>query len=71
MHKRGASQVAQMVKNLPANAEDTGDKGLIPRLEDSLKEEMETHSSILAWVLPRTEEPGELQSMGSQGVGHD
>ena len=31
MHKRGASQVAQMVKNLPANAEDTGDKGLIPR----------------------------------------
>ena len=71
MHKRGASQVAQMVKNLPANAEDTGDKGLIPRLEDSLKEEMETQSSILAWVLPRTEEPGELQSMGSQGVGHD
>ena len=71
MHKRGASQVAQMVKNLPANAEDTGDKGLIPRLEDSLKEEMETQSSILAWVLPRTEEPCELQSMGSQGVGHD
>ena len=49
----------------------TGDKGLIPRLEDPLKEEMEIQSSILAWEIPRTEEPGELQSMGSQGVGHD
>ena len=55
-----------MVKNLPANAEDTGDKGLIPRLDDPLKEEMEIQSSILAWEIPRTEEPGELQSMGSQ-----
>ena len=60
-----------MVKNLPANAEDTGDKGLIPRLDDPLKEEMEIQSSILAWEIPRTEEPGELQSMGSQGVGHN
>ena len=34
--------------------------------EDPLEEEMETHSSILAWKLPRTEEPGGLQSMGSQ-----
>ena len=49
----------------------TGDKGLIPRLEDPLKEEMEIQSSILAWEIPITEEPGELQSMGSQGVGHD
>ena len=60
-----------MVKNLPANAEDTGDKGLIPRLDNPLKEEMEIQSSILAWEIPRTEEPGELQSMGSQGVGHN
>ena len=39
--------------------------------EDTLKEEMATHSSILAWRIPRTEEPGELQSMGSQSVGHN
>ena len=38
--------------------------------EDPLEEEMATHSSILAWRIPRTEEPGELQSMGSQRVGH-
>ena len=36
--------------------------------EDPLEEEMATHSSILAWKIPRTEEPGELQSMGLQGV---
>ena len=39
--------------------------------EDSLEEEMATHCSILAWKLPWTEEPGGLQSMGSQRVGHD
>ena len=39
--------------------------------EDSLEEEMTTHSSILAWRTPWTEEPGGLQSMGSQRVGHD
>ena len=38
--------------------------------EDPLEEEMATHSSILAWRTPRTEEPGTLQSMGSQRVGH-
>ena len=38
--------------------------------EDPLEEEMATHSSILAWRIPRTEEPGEIQSMGSQRVGH-
>ena len=37
--------------------------------EDFLEEEMATHSSILAWEIPRTEEPGGLQSMGSQRVG--
>ena len=39
--------------------------------EDPLEEEMATHSSILAWRTPWTEEPGGLQSMGPQRVGHD
>ena len=39
--------------------------------EDALEEEMATHSRILAWEIPWTEEPGGLQSMGSQRVGHD
>ena len=39
--------------------------------EDPLEQEMATHSSILAWRTPWAEEPGGLQSMGSQGVGHD
>ena len=38
---------------------------------DPLEKEMATHSSILSWKIPQTEEPGELQSMGSQRVGHD
>ena len=52
--------------NLPANAGDTGDTGLIPGLEDPLEEEMATHSSILGWRIPWTEKPGRLQSTGSQ-----
>ena len=39
--------------------------------EDPLEEAMATHSSVLAWRIPWTEEPGELQSMASQRVGHD
>ena len=39
--------------------------------EDPLEKEMETHSSTLAWRIPWTEEPGRLQSTGSQRVGHD
>ena len=39
--------------------------------EDPLEKEMATHSSIFAWIIPWTEEPGELQSTGSQRVGHD
>ena len=39
--------------------------------EDPLEEEMATQSSILAWEIPQTEEPGRLQSMGSQRVGHN
>ena len=45
-----------------------GDPGLIPGQKDPLEEEMATHSSILAWRIPWTEEPGGLQSMGSQRV---
>ena len=51
------------VKNLPDNA---GDAGLIPGSGRSLKKEMATHSNILAWEIPRTEEPGRLQSMEFQ-----
>ena len=40
-------------------------------LEDPLEEEMATHSSILAWEIPWTEEPSRVQSMGSQRAGHD
>ena len=39
--------------------------------EDPMESEMATHSSILAWKIPGTEEPGGLQSMGSQRIGHD
>ena len=67
----GASLVAQVVKNPPANAKDIRDAGLIPGWEDSLEEGMATHSSILAWRIPWTEEPGSLQSMMSQRVGHN
>ena len=47
------------------------DLGSIPGSEDPLEKEMATHSSILAWKIPWVEEPGRLQSMGSQRVGHD
>ena len=47
-----------------------GDLGLIPGLGGSLEKGMATHSSILAWRIPWTEEPGRLQSMGWQRVGH-
>ena len=48
-----------------------GDLGLIPELGRSLEKEMANYSSILAWEIPWTEEPGGLQSMGSQRVRHD
>ena len=56
-----------MLKNLPAMHE-TWVQSL--GQEDPLEKEMATHSSILAWRIPWTEEPGGLQSMGSQSVGH-
>ena len=57
-----------MVRNLPAKQE-TWVQSL--GWEDPLEEEIATHSSILAWEIPWTEEPGGLQSMGSQRVGHN
>ena len=60
--------VAQIVNNLPAMRE-TRVQSLGG--EDPLEKGMATHSSILAWRIPRTEEPGGLQSMGPQRVGHD
>ena len=63
-----ASLVAQMVKRLPTMQEiwvrPLGQ-------EDPLEKEMAAHSRIHAWKIPWTEEPGRLQSMGSQRVGHD
>ena len=55
--------MAQLVKNLPASSGETG--SLLGR-EDPLEKEMATHSSILAWEISWTEEPGGLQSIGSQ-----
>ena len=63
----GASLVAQSVKNLSVVQETwVRSQGW----EDPLEKEMVTHSSILAWKIPWTEEPGGLQSMVSQRVGH-
>ena len=62
------SLVAQMVKRLPTMRETW--VGSLGR-EDPLEKEMATHSSTLAWKIPWTEEPGRLQSMGSQRVGHN
>ena len=63
-----ASLVAQMIKRLPAMRET-----LVQSLgrEDPLEKEMTTHCSTLAWKIPWMKEPGRLQSMGSQRVGHD
>ena len=66
-----ASQAALVVKNLPADAADM--KNAVQSLdwEDPLEEGMATHSSILAWRIPWTENPSGLQSMGLQRVGHN
>ena len=66
--EKWASLVAQRVKNLPAMWETL--VRLLNR-EDLLEKGMATHSSILAWRIPWTEEPGGLQSMGSQRVRHN
>ena len=62
--------MAQVVKNLPANAGDAGSIRFLSQ-EDALEEKMATHSSILTWEVPWTEEPGGLQSLRSQRIGHD
>ena len=66
--KKRASEVAQMIKNLPAMQETR-----VWSLggEDPLEKGMSARSSILAWRIPQTEEPGRLQSMGLQRVRHD
>ena len=63
-----ASLVAQMVK-IPPAMQKTQVRSL--GQEDPLEKEMATHSSILAWRIPWIEEPGSLQSMGSQRIRHD
>ena len=71
LHVSRGFQVALVVKDPPANAGDIRDTGVLPGRGDPLEEGMATHSSILAWRIPWTEEPGRLQSMGSQRVRHD
>ena len=63
--------MALVVKNLPAISGNIRDMGSIPGLGRSLEEGMATHSSILAWKIPRTEKRGRLQSIASQRVRHD
>ena len=64
--------MALVAKNLPANTGNTK-KRWVPSLgwEDPLEEKTTTHSSVLAWIIPWGQEPGGLQSIGSQRIGHD
>ena len=65
------------IKSFPGGSDgkvsacNAGDRGSIPGLGRSLEKEMANHSSTLAWKIPWTEEPGRLQSMELQRVGHD
>ena len=61
-----SAQVALVVKNQPTNAGDIETRVPFLGWEDPLEKEMATDSNIIAWQTPRTEEPGGLQSMGSQ-----
>ena len=73
-NKRGqsrASLMAQQVKNPPAVQETQETQIWSLRQEDPLEDEMATHSSILVWKIPWTEEPGRLQFIGSQRGGQD
>ena len=67
----GSSQVTLLVKNLPANAGVVKDAGSIPGSGRCPGGGHATHSSILDWRIPWTEEPGRLQFIGSQRGGHD
>ena len=83
MTKQDLSQEARMVKhknqlnkrkkkkNLRANAGDIRDAAVVPRFRKSLKRGMTSPSSILTWEIPWIEEPGGLQSIGLQRVGHN
>ena len=62
---------ASVVKNPPAMQEAQETQALSLGWEDALEEGMATHSSTLAWRIPWTEEPGGLQNIGLQRVGHD
>ena len=68
-HQHWASLAAQLLKDLPAVMLESWVPSL--GLEDPLEKGMATHSSILAWKIPWTEEPGGLQPIGSQRVRHD
>ena len=68
LNKSGTSLLAQMVKRLSTMRE-TWLQSL--DCEDPLEKEMAIHSRTIAWKIPWTEEPGRLQPMGSQRVGHD
>ena len=70
-HFNSRHQVAQVVKNPLASAGDIKDRVQSLGREDPLEEGMVTHSSTLAWRIPRTEEPGGLKSLGSQRVRND
>ena len=63
--------MAQWVKKQPATQQTQEIRVQSLGWEDLLEKEMATHSSVLAWKIPWTEERGRLQSMGSLGVGHD
>ena len=63
--------MALLVKNPPADAGDVRDTDSTCGRQDSLENRMTTHSIILAWRIPWTEEPGRLQSLVLQRVGHD
>ena len=68
LYRMWASLVAQLLKNLPA-VQETWVRSL--GWEDPLEKEMATHSSLLAWKISCAEQPGGLQSMGLQRVGHN
>ena len=69
--------MASLARDFPGGSDDkasaynAGDPASVVGWEDLLEKEMATHSSILAWKIPWMEEPGRLQSMGSQRVRHD
>ena len=74
MTKNSKNAIQHLFCNQPldkASAYNAGDLGSIPGSERSLEKEMATHSGILAWRIPWAEEPGRLQSMGSQRVRHN